>query len=206
MMIKKNRITKEEQITFILDWVKEWQDDVIIFSYDNGNEYKVFLPNNKENLSFVVKREWQVFCYFYNITFVNGISSDYYYAHHNKLVKKLFKFVKELYNSKKDEQEGGEMDIFEEQVWKMLKYDPDDEFDFGEPMHPENLPDCGLEKGKYYLVPMVLTDKERRFDGGRGTEYYEFEYLHTNSITKSIRISDKHMSKRICEFSLDKEE
>ena len=205
MMIKMSRMMKEVQILSILDWVKEWQDDVVVLEYNKGNEYKVILPNNNKDLSFVVKREWQVFCYFYSITFINSISSDYYYRNHNKLVKKLFKFVKELYNSKKDE-EGGEMDIFEEQVWKMLKYDPDDDFDFGEPMHPENLPECGLEIGKYYLVPMVLTSKERRFDGGRGTEYYEFDYLHTNSITKSIRIQDRHMSKRICEFSLDNEE
>ena len=204
-MIKMTRMMKEVQILSILDWVKEWQEDVIVLEYDKGNEYKVILPNNNKDLSFVVKREWQVFCYFYSITFINSISSDYYYRNHNKLVKKLFKFVKELYNSKKDE-EGGEMDIFEEQVWKMLKFEPKDEFDFGEPMHPENLPECGLEIGKYYLVPMVLTSKERRFDGGRGTEYYEFDYLHTNSITKSIRIQDRHMSKRICEFSLDNEE
>lgn len=205
-MIKMTRMMKEVQILSILDWVKEWQDDVIVSEYSNGNEYKVILPNNNKDLSFVVKREWQVFCYFYSITSINNICSDYYYRNHNKLVKKLFKFVKELYNSKKDEQEGEEMDIFEEQVWKMIDFDPDDEFDFGEPMHPENLPECGLEIGKYYLVPMVLTNKERRFDGGRGTEYYEFNYLHTNSITKSIRIQDNHMSKRICEFSLDNEE
>lgn len=206
MMIKMSRMMKEVQILSILDWVKEWQDDVIVSEFSKGNEYKVILPNNNKDLSFVVKREWQVFCYFYSITFINSISSEYYYRNHNKLVKKLFKFVKELYNSKKDEPQGEEMDIFEEQVWKMLKFDPDDEFDFGKPMHPENLPECGLEIGKYYLVPMVLTSKERRFDGGRGTEYYEFEYLHTNAITKPIRIQDNHMSKRICEFSLDNEE
>lgn len=200
------RMMKEVQILSILDWVKEWQDDVIVLEYNKGNEYKVILPNNNKDLSFVVKREWQVFCYFYSITSINSISSDYYYRNHNKLVKKLFKFVKELYNSKKDETQGEEMDIFEEQVWKMLKFEPKDEFDFGKPIHPENLPECGLEIGKYYLVPMVLTSKERRFDGGRGTEYYEFDYLHTNAITKPIRIQDNHMSKRICEFSLDNEE
>lgn len=45
---------------------------------------------------------------------------------------------------------------------------------FGEPFHKSNLPSFPLEEGKVYLVPLVLISKERRFDGGRGTEFYRF--------------------------------
>lgn len=45
---------------------------------------------------------------------------------------------------------------------------------FGEPIHKSNLPSFPLEEGKVYLVPLVLVSKERRFDGGRGTEFYRF--------------------------------
>ena len=41
--------------------------------------------------------------------------------------------------------------------------------------HPENMPDFPLEVGKTYLMPMTLKSMERRFDGGRGTEFYTFE-------------------------------
>lgn len=49
-----------------------------------------------------------------------------------------------------------------------------DKFDFGEPWHTENLPPFPLIEGETYLVPLKLLAKERRFDGGRGTEFYLF--------------------------------
>ena len=49
-----------------------------------------------------------------------------------------------------------------------------DDFNFGEPWHKENLPDFPLEEGNTYYVPLKLVGKERRFDGGRGTEFYIF--------------------------------
>lgn len=45
---------------------------------------------------------------------------------------------------------------------------------FGEPTYTSNLPSFRLEEGEVYLVPLVLVGKERRFDGGRGTEFYRF--------------------------------
>lgn len=45
---------------------------------------------------------------------------------------------------------------------------------FGEPYHKENLPEFELKEGEIYLVPLKLLKKERRFDGGRGTEFYFF--------------------------------
>ena len=49
-----------------------------------------------------------------------------------------------------------------------------DEFEFGEPWHTKNLPSFPLIEGETYLVPLKLLSKERRFDGGRGTEFYLF--------------------------------
>lgn len=188
-------MTKKEQILNIYDWVQEWRDEVMIFEYDNGNEYKVILSYATSEFSFVVRRKWEFICHFYDITFINNICSDYYYAGHNILVKKIFKFVKKLYEMKYESDE--KPDIFEEAVNKMINFEPYDDFDFGEPMHRENLPECELEIGKSYLVPMTLIDKERRFDGGRGTEIYEFAYKNCNPLTKHIFISDKYMSKEI---------
>ena len=52
--------------------------------------------------------------------------------------------------------------------------DETQENNFGEPWHTEYLPDFSLKEGETYLVPLKLLKKERRFDGGRGTEYYLF--------------------------------
>ena len=56
----------------------------------------------------------------------------------------------------------------------MMSEDKVDEFEFGEPWHKENLPPFPLIEGETYLVPLKLLSKERRFDGGRGTEFYLF--------------------------------
>lgn len=45
---------------------------------------------------------------------------------------------------------------------------------FGEPWHTENLPAFPLFEGETYFIPMTLIKKERKFDGGRGTEFYHF--------------------------------
>ena len=56
---------------------------------------------------------------------------------------------------------------------------------FGEPWHKQNLPDFELVEGETYLVPLKLLSKERRFDGGRGTEFYTFGTDHYRKITFS---------------------
>lgn len=55
-----------------------------------------------------------------------------------------------------------------------MSEDKDNEFEFGEPWHTKNLPPFPLIEGETYLVPLKLLSKERRFDGGRGTEFYLF--------------------------------
>ena len=56
---------------------------------------------------------------------------------------------------------------------------------FGEPWHGQNLPDFELVEGETYLVPLKLLSKERRFDGGRGTEFYTFGIDNWRKITFS---------------------
>lgn len=56
---------------------------------------------------------------------------------------------------------------------------------FGEPWHKKNLPDFELVEGETYLVPLKLLSKERRFDGGRGTEFYTFGLDYWRKITFS---------------------
>lgn len=56
---------------------------------------------------------------------------------------------------------------------------------FGKPWHTENLPSFELVEGETYLVPLKLLSKERRFDGGRGTEFYTFGIDNWRKITFS---------------------
>jgi hypothetical protein len=56
---------------------------------------------------------------------------------------------------------------------------------FEEPWHTEYLPDFPLKEGETYLVPLKLLSKERRFDGGRGTEFYTFGIDNWRKITFS---------------------
>jgi hypothetical protein len=57
------------------------------------------------------------------------------------------------------------------------------DFIFGEPWHKNNLPVFDLEEGKTYLVSLKFLKKERRFDGGRGTEFYTFGIDDCRKIT-----------------------
>lgn len=60
---------------------------------------------------------------------------------------------------------------------------------FGEPWHTKNLPPFPLVEGETYYIPMTLVKKERKFDGGRGTEFYHFERAG-----RKLVLSDKCMS------------
>lgn len=64
---------------------------------------------------------------------------------------------------------------------------------FGEPWHKKNLPDFELIEGETYLVPLKLLSKERRFDGGRGTEFYTFGIDNWRKITFSDQFIPKIM-------------
>ena len=199
------KMSIEEQITNILDWMKEWQDELKVDKYDDGNSYTVRLGKQNEHMMVTVVRSTLVLWFHeYNITFLNDMCSESYFMNNSMLVKKIFKFAEELYNRKSNT-----TSIFEDEIWKLIEYEPkDDEFSFGEPRHTENLPNCPLEVGKTYLVPLKLVGKERRFDGGRGSEYYVFNYQTEDYGYTPFSVIDYRMSKEIRPFekSLDKEE
>jgi hypothetical protein len=48
---------------------------------------------------------------------------------------------------------------------------------------------------------MVLRNKDRQYDGGRETEFYEFQYRTDDYNYMPIRITDYHMSKNIEPFN-----
>lgn len=60
---------------------------------------------------------------------------------------------------------------------------------FGEPWHTGNLPSFPLVEGETYFIPMTLVKKERKFDGGRGTEFYHFARAN-----RVLVLSDRCMS------------
>ena len=58
-------------------------------------------------------------------------------------------------------------------LFKMtMSEDKDNEFEFGEPWHTENLPPFPLIEGETYLVPLKLLAKERRFDDASARSGY----------------------------------
>lgn len=63
---------------------------------------------------------------------------------------------------------------------------------FGELWHTENLPPFPLVEGETYFIPMTLIKKERKFDGGRGTEFYYFARAN-----RELMLSDKCISPNI---------
>lgn len=63
---------------------------------------------------------------------------------------------------------------------------------FGKPWHTENLPPFPLVEGETYYIPMTLVEKERKFDGGRGTEFYHFARAN-----QELVLSDRYMSPNI---------
>ncbi len=56
-------------------------------------------------------------------------------------------------------------------------------------MHPENMPDFELKPGTWCMMPVELYQVERRFDGGRGTEFYTFR----TEMGTTVTISDHYI-------------
>lgn len=71
----------------------------------------------------------------------------------------------------------------------------EEEFEFGDAWHTENLPPFPLIEGETYLVPLKLLKKERRFDGGRGTEFYLFG--DNERLGRYVSFSDKNIPQGI---------
>ena len=195
--------TIEDEVNELYTFVVDSLDRIEISKW--GDTYQVSIGNSDKELNFNVDKTEDFPCFArYNITRIRGAQTGGRYEKYSKTIKKIYQILEKEYAKR----EVKEHDVFfRDYIQKILDYDErDEENDFGEPWHTENLPDCPLEVGKTYLVPLTLLAKERRFDGGRGSEFYKFNYRTETYGYRPFSISDFHMSKDIQPFEEKKEE
>lgn len=186
--------TIEDEVNELHSFVVNSLDRVEIEKW--GDTYTVSIGNGDKELNFNVDKIDEFPCFTrYNISRIRGAQTKGRYEKYSNTIKKIYQILEKEYAIR----EAKDDSIFwRDYIQQILDYDErDEENDFGEPWHTENLPDCPLEVGKTYLVPLKLLAKERRFDGGRGTEYYKFNYQNDNYGYRPFSIVDSRMSKDI---------
>lgn len=186
--------TIEDEVNELYTFVVESLDRVEINKW--GDTYEVSIGNVDKQLNFNVDKT-EEFPWFarYNISRIRGAQTNGRYEKYSKIIKKIYQILEKEYAIREAKEDDN---YWRDWIQKILDYDErDEENDFGEPMHTENLPDCPLEVGKTYLVPLKLLAKERRFDGGRGSEYYKFNYRTEDYGYRHFSIIDYHMTKDI---------
>ncbi len=195
--------TIEDEVNELYTFVVDSLDRIKIDKW--GNTYKVSIGNGDKELNFNVDKIDEFPCFTrYNITRIRGLQTRGRYEKYSKTIKKIYQILEKEHANREAKENDN---FFRNYIQKILDYDErDEENDFGEPMHTENLPDCPLEVGKTYLVPLKLIAKERRFDGGRGTEYYTFNYRTEDYGYRPFSIVDWRMSKDIQPFEEKKVE
>ena len=195
--------TIEDEVNELYNFVVDSLDRVEIDKW--GDTYQVRIGNSDKELNFNVDKTEDFPCFArYNISRIRGLQTNGRYEKYSKTIKKMYQILEKEYAKREAKDDDN---YWRDWIQKILDYDEkDEEFDFGEPMHTENLPDCPLEVGKTYLVPLQLIAKERRFDGGRGSEFYKFNYRTETYGYRPFSISDFHMSKDIQPFEEKKEE
>ena len=195
--------TIEDEVNELYTFVVESLDRVEIDKW--GNTFSVSIGSGDKELNFHVDKTEEYPCFArYNISRIRGIQTRGRYEKYSRTIKKIYQIL-ENEHAKREAKEDD--NIFRNYIQKILDYDErDEETDFGEPKHTENLPDCPLEVGKTYLVPLKLIAKERRFEGGRNTEYYKFNYQTEDYGYRPFSIVDWRMSKDIQPFEEKKEE
>ena len=195
--------TIEDEVNELYNFVVDSLDRVEINKW--GDTYQVSIGNGDKELNFDVEKTDEFPCFArYNISRIRGAQTAGRYEKYSKTIKKMYQILEKEYAKREAKEEDN---IFRDYIQKILDYDErDEENDFGEPMHTENLPDCPLEVGKTYLVPLKLIAKERRFDGGRGSEFYKFNYQTEDYGYRPFSIIDYYMSKDIQPFEEKKEE
>ena len=195
--------TIEDEVNELYTFVVESLDRVKIDKW--GDTYHVSIGSCDKELNFNVDKTDEFPCFTrYNISRLRGIQTKGRYEKYSKTIKKIYQILEKEYAIREAKEDDN---FFRKYIQKILDYDErDEENDFGEPIHTENLPDCPLEVGKTYLVPLKLIAKERRFEGGRGTEYYKFNYRTKDYGYRPFSIVDWRMSKDIQPFEEKKEE
>ena len=195
--------TIEDEVNELHTFIVESLDRVEISKW--GDTYEVSIGNDDKRLNFNVDKT-EEFPYFarYNISRIRGAQTNGRYEKYSKTIKKIYQILEKEYAIREAKEDDN---YWRDWIQKILDYDErDEENDFGEPIHTEFLPDCPLEVGKTYLVPLKLIAKERRFDGGRGSEFYKFNYQTVDYGYCPFSIIDYYMSKDIQPFEEKKEE
>lgn len=194
--------TVEDEVNELHSFVVDSLDRVEISKW--GNTYKVNIGNSDKELSFNVEKIDEFPCFTrYDISRIRGAQTNGRYEKYSKTIKEIYQILEKEYAIREENEYST---IWRDYIQKIIDYDErDEENDFGEPWHTENLPDCPLEVGKTYLVPLKLIAKERRFDGGRGTEYYKFNYQNDDYGYRPFSIVDSRMTKDIQPFEEKKD-
>lgn len=190
----------ENEIKDIHDWIIENKDKLKIYSWNEEHDVIVSLDVHDLHLNIMLTKDTKsnIFKNYYNIESINGVKTNGRYRKYSKEIKKIWKTLEAIDEEQHYTSEGNQI---RKEIDKLLSSDEYEQtFEFGEAKHLEYLPSCPLEKGKTYLVPMVLRNKDRKYDGGRGTEFYEFQYRTDGYNYMPIRITDYHMSKEILPF------
>ena len=195
--------TIEDEVIELYNFVVDSLDRIEINKW--GDTYQVSIGNGDKELNFNVEKSGEFPCFpRYNISRIRRAQTNGRYEKYSKTIKKMYQILEKEYAIREAKEDST---FWRDYIQKILDYDErDEENDFGEPWHTENLPDCPLEVGKTYLVPLKLLAKERRFDGGRGSEFYKFNYRTETYGYRPFSISDFHMSKDIQPFEEKKEE
>lgn len=194
----------ENEIKDIHNWIIDNKNKLRICSWDEEHYVNVSLDVRDLHLNILLTKDTKsnIFKNYYDIVSINDVKTNGRYKKHSKEIKKIWKTLEKIDEEQLHTTEGNQI---RKEIDRLLSSDEyDEEFEFGEPRHKKNLPDFELEVGKTYLVPMKLLEKDRRFDGGRGTEYYEFHYTTGEYGYKPFSIPDYHMSKEILQFDKKK--
>lgn len=190
----------ENEIKDIHDWIIENKDKLKIYSYDNDTSLSVSLDVHDLHLNIKLTKDTKsnIFKNYYNIESINDIKTNGRYKKYSKEIKKIWKILEKIDEEQFHTIEGNQI---RKEIDKLVTCnDYDEEFEFGEPIHKENLPDFDLKVGETYLVPMKLLEKDRRFEGGRGTEYYKFHYTTGTYGYRPFSIPDYDMTNKIEQF------
>lgn len=195
----------ENEIIEIHEWIIENSDKIEVFIGVNSATVTMEIHDLYVSIRFEKDTTSNIFRNYYDIVSINGVRTYGRYKKYSKEIKKIWKTLEKIKEEQHNNWEGKEI---RKELDKIASFsDYDEKFEFGEPSHKDNLPDFELEVGKTYLVPMKLLGKDRCFDGGRGTEYYEFHYTTGEYGYRPFSIPDYHMSKEILQFdkkNLDK--
>lgn len=211
----EHEVTKEQIVVpytygkFIMDNIENEVKEIHDWIIENRNKIEVFVGNKSANVTMEIHDLYvsinfekdttsNIFHNYYDIVSINGVRTNGRYKKHSKLIKEIWKTLEKIKEEQHNNWEDKEIRKELDKIARISDYD--EKFEFGEPRHKDNLPDFDLEVGKTYLVPMKLLGKDRCFDGGRLSEYYEFHYTTGDYGYRPFSIPDYHMSKEILPF------